>query len=119
MANPHNNYIINNGIKVHNSYGFPRSHAAAYSMISFWGMWLKKYYPLQFMAALLSEETDDRKVYNYINECKRLGIKVVHPDVNLSRNEFSIKNSDIIIAGFRSEERRVGKECRSRWSPYH
>lgn len=110
MADPHNNFIINKGIKVHNSYGFNHAHAAAYSMISFWGMWLKKYYPLQFMAALLSEETDDRKVYNYINECKRLGIKVIHPDINLSRNEFAIKGSDTIIAGF-SNIKGIGEKA--------
>ena len=100
MKAPYNNYIVNNGIIVHNSYCFPNSHAAAYSVISVWCMWLKYYYPLEFMTALLSEENDATKIHGYIRECKRLHIKVIHPDIDKSKDGFAIYDENTIISGF-------------------
>ncbi len=82
------------------SYCFNNAHAAAYSVISFWCMWLKYYHSLEFMTALLSEENDKTKIHGYIRECKRLGIKVIHPDINKSKGNFAICDKKTVISGF-------------------
>ena len=86
-------------IETFGRYGFNRSHAAAYSLISYHTAWLKAYYPAEFMAAMLSavlDKTDD--VVKYIAECKDLarhlpdlekGIEVLPPDVNESGWKFT------------------------------
>ena len=94
MENENHNYVANN-IVVHNS------HAAAYSVISYWCMWLKHYYPLQFLSSALAEEKDDNKIRSLIKECVRLKIKVKNPDINLSRNTFYPNiESNSILCGF-------------------
>ena len=77
-------------------YGFNKSHSAAYALLSFQTAYLKARYPVEFMAALLTSvmETTD-KVPFYINECKRMGIKVLPPDVNESNENFIISNGNI------------------------
>lgn len=86
------------------SYGFNKSHAAAYAMITFQTAYLKTYYPSEFMAALMtSEERDLDKISNYTSEIKRLNIGILPPDLNKSIREFSaIKDGerDAIIYGF-------------------
>jgi len=74
-------------------YGFNKSHSAAYALISFQTAYLKANYPVEYMAALLSSilGVADR-VSIYIQECKRLGIPVLPPDVNASDISFSIQN---------------------------
>lgn len=69
-------------------YSFNLSHSVAYSIVTYWTMWLKHYYPLEFMLSLLKTETDVVKRLNYLNECKRLGIRIKLPHVN--RSELSI-----------------------------
>lgn len=70
-------------------YGFNKSHSAAYAMITFQTAWLKKYYPNEFMAALISSVTDNKdKMSLYLSEVKRLGIEMINPDVNISKNQF-------------------------------
>jgi len=76
------------------SYAFNRSHSLCYSLIAVWEMWLKLYYPLEFMCALLSYGPDHKKE-ELINESKRLGLKIRLPDVNVSNSsvwEISSKN---------------------------
>ena len=79
------------------SYGFNKSHAAAYSMITFQTAYLKTYYPAEFMAASLSfEEGNAKKVAIYIDEAKRLGVGLLPPSINASLRQFSVvedKNS--------------------------
>ena len=80
-------------------YGFPRAHSVAYALLSYQTAWLKRHYPAEFMAALLSsvlDRTDD--VVHYISECRELarvlpnrdeGIRVLPPDVNESEWKFT------------------------------
>ena len=76
-------------------YGFNKSHSAAYAMITFQTTYLKKYYPQEFMAALLTSEQDNTdKVVKYIDEVKRLGIKLSPPSVRKSMIEFTAIKDD-------------------------
>lgn len=77
-------------------YGFNKSHSAAYAMITFQTAYLKTYYPQEFMAALLTSEQDNTdKIVKYIDEVKRLGIKLSPPDVKRSMIEFTaVKNEE-------------------------
>ena len=71
-------------------YGFNKSHSAAYAMVTFQTAFLKAYYPQEFMAALLTSEQDNTdKIVKYIDEVKRLGIKLLPPDVTKSMVEFT------------------------------
>lgn len=70
-------------------YGFNKSHSAAYAMITYQTAWLKTFYPQEFMAALLTSEQDNTdKIVKYIDEVKRLGIKLLPPSVLHSQIEF-------------------------------
>ncbi|HEX3031081.1 MAG TPA: DNA polymerase III subunit alpha, partial [Bacillota bacterium] len=72
-------------------YGFNKSHSAAYAYVSYQTAWLKANYPLEYMAALLTSIMDNSdKVALYIEECRRLGIKVLPPDVNESLRDFTV-----------------------------
>ncbi|WP_026928067.1 DNA polymerase III subunit alpha [Granulicoccus phenolivorans] len=67
------------------NYGFNKSHAAAYGLVSYWTAYLKANYPVEYMAALLTSVRDDKdKMAHYLNECRHMGIKVLPPDVNSS-----------------------------------
>lgn len=77
-------------------YAFNKSHSAAYGVVSYWTGYLKANYPAEYMAALLTSVKDDRdKLALYLNECRRMGIKVLPPDVNESRAEFAPSGTDI------------------------
>ncbi len=72
-------------------YGFNKSHAAAYAVVTYQTAYLKAHHPNEFMAALLTSEMGNTdKVVRYINECRNLGIKVLPPDVNDSGKDFSV-----------------------------
>jgi len=76
-------------------YGFNKSHSAAYAMVTYQTAWLKTHYPAEFMAALLTSEKDNTdKVVKYIDEVKRLGIKLLAPDINRSALEFTPDSED-------------------------
>ncbi len=76
-------------------YGFNKSHSAGYAMITFETSYLKTYYPQEFMAALLTSEADNTdKVVKYVDEVKRLGIKLLPPSVAESLISFAPKESD-------------------------
>ena len=81
--------------EAHAGYSFNRSHAVAYSMLSYWTAWLKHYYPLEFMFAVLKNEKDKDARTDYLLEAKRLGIKVLLPHVNESELDFSIQGNSI------------------------
>lgn len=70
--------------EAHAGYSFNLSHAVAYSMLSYWTAWLKKYYPLEFFHALLSNEKDGDAVTDYLIEAKRMGVKIKFPHINHS-----------------------------------
>ncbi|MDR0665590.1 MAG: DNA polymerase III subunit alpha [Helicobacteraceae bacterium] len=70
-------------------YGFNKSHSAAYAMITYQTAYLKRYYPAEYMSALLTYDARrSEKVATYINEVKRLGIDFVPPNINLSQIDF-------------------------------
>lgn len=72
-------------------YGFNKSHAAAYALISYQTAYLKANYPVEMLVALLNSEIDDTDKINYfIQDAKAIGIKIIHPDVNISQAYFSI-----------------------------
>ncbi|MDD3520436.1 MAG: DNA polymerase III subunit alpha [Actinomycetota bacterium] len=77
-------------------YGFNKSHSAAYAMISYQTAFLKANFPVEFMAALLSIRMGSQeKVSQYINECKRMEIKVLPPDINDSFSDFKVVSNSI------------------------
>ncbi|WP_331272632.1 DNA polymerase III subunit alpha [Motilibacter deserti] len=77
-------------------YAFNKAHSAAYGLVSYWTAFLKANYPAEYMAALLTSVRDDKdKSALYLNECRRMGIKVLPPDVNESDANFTPRGSDI------------------------
>ena len=81
--------------EAHAGYSFNRSHAVAYSMLSYWTAWLKHYYPLEFVFALLKNEGDKDTRTEYLLEAKRLGLKVLLPHINESDLDFTIQGNSI------------------------
>ncbi len=78
------------------SYAFNKAHAAAYSLVSYRTAYLKCYYPTQYMAALITSVLDRaNKVQEYFEECKKLQIKILPPDINRSNYDFSEDNGNI------------------------
>ncbi|MCU0265409.1 MAG: DNA polymerase III subunit alpha [Actinomycetia bacterium] len=77
-------------------YAFNKAHTAGYGLVSYWTAYLKANYPAEYMAALLTSVRDDKdKSALYLNECRRMGIKVLPPDVNESAASFTAVGSDI------------------------
>ncbi|HEX3898724.1 MAG TPA: DNA polymerase III subunit alpha, partial [Mycobacteriales bacterium] len=86
-------------------YAFNKSHAAGYGLVSYWTAFLKSRYPAEYMAALLTSVRDDKdKSALYLHECRRMGIKVLPPDVNSSDADFAPVGTDIRygMAGIRN-----------------
>ena len=81
--------------EAHAGYSFNRSHAVAYSMLSYYTAWLKCYYPLEFIFSILKNEGDKDARTEYLIEAKRLGIKVLLPHVNESGVYFSLQKESI------------------------
>src|SRR5215217_3682286 len=77
-------------------YAFNKAHSAAYGVISYWTAYLKANYPAEYMAALLtSTRVDKDKSAIYLNECRRMKIQVLPPDVNESVSDFASVGADI------------------------
>jgi len=77
-------------------YAFNKAHTAGYGLVSYWTAYLKANYPAEYMAALLTSTKDDKdKSAIYLGECRRMGIKVLPPDVNESESDFTPVGSDI------------------------
>ena len=77
-------------------YAFNRAHSAGYGIVSYWTAYLKANYPTEYMAALLTSVRDDKdKSALYLNECRRMGIKVLPPDVNESLGDYTPLGVDI------------------------
>ena len=81
--------------EAHAGYSFNKSHAVAYSTLSYWTAWLKYYYPLEFMFALLKNEKDKDTRTEYLIEAKRMGITIKLPHVNESDVDFKIEGKGI------------------------
>lgn len=77
-------------------YAFNRAHTAGYGLVSYWTAYLKANYPTEYMAALLTSVRDDKdKSAQYLNECRRMGLKVLAPDVNESFSDYAAIGADI------------------------
>ena len=80
-------------------YAFNKSHAAAYTIVSYQTAWLKYYYPVEFMAALMTSVIDNpTKVAEYIMECRKMNIQLLPPDINEGERDFSVSNGRIRYA---------------------
>lgn len=97
-------------IEEFSEYAFNMSHSLAYSITSYHTAWLKVYYPLEFMCALLNVfKYNQEEVQKYLEECQRMGISIVAPDINLSQNDFIIREAELIY-GF-TAIRNVGTDA--------
>ena len=104
-------------------YAFNKAHSAAYGVISYWTAFLKAHYPAEYMAALLTSVGDSKdKMALYLNECRRMGIRVLAPDVNESNLYFSAVGADIrfglgavrnvganVVAGIKQSRETAGR----------
>jgi DNA-directed DNA polymerase III PolC len=98
---PYHNYVAN-GFIVHNSgnYAFNVSHSAAYTALGWYTVWLKVYYPTEFIAAFLTFHKSGDKIAEGCKEAARLGVQVNKPNVNISKSGFSITGESEITTGF-------------------
>ncbi len=82
------------------AYGFNKAHAASYGMVAYYTSYMKANYPVEYMNALLSAESSDaEKVSQAVHECRRMGIKVLVPDINESHLDFSISKDPESLEG--------------------
>lgn len=89
-------------------YAFNKAHSSAYGLVTYWTAYLKANFPAEYMAALLTSVRDDKdKSAIYLNECRRMGIKVLTPNVNESEANFAAQGDDVILFGL-TAVRNVG-----------
>jgi DNA polymerase-3 subunit alpha len=81
--------------EAHAGYSFNKSHAVAYSTLSYWTAWLKTYYPIEFMYSILKNEKDKDARTEYLIEAKRMGISIKLPHINDSDIDFKIEGKGI------------------------
>ena len=91
--------IIFDKIEAFAGYGFNRSHAVEYSLISYFTMWLRVHYPAEYFAACMSI-VDEDKLPGLVKDAREAGIEVMPPDVNLSADRYTIPNDKTILAPF-------------------
>ncbi|NHB92468.1 DNA polymerase III subunit alpha [Photorhabdus cinerea] len=81
-------------------YGFNKSHSAAYALVSYQTLWLKAHYPAEFMAAVMTADMDNtEKVVGLIDECWRMGLKILPPDINSGLYHFHVNDDGEIVYG--------------------
>jgi DNA polymerase-3 subunit alpha len=81
-------------------YGFNKSHSAAYAVLSYQTAWLKAHFPEAFMAAVMSADLDDTdKVVTLVDECARMGVTILPPDLNASAYDFTVAGARVIRYG--------------------
>jgi DNA polymerase III subunit alpha len=79
-------------------YAFNRAHTAGYGLVSYWTAYLKANYPAEYMAALLTTNADNKdKLALYLGECRRMGIRVLPPDINSSSLNYTAVGEDILV----------------------
>lgn len=83
-------------------YGFNRSHAIEYSVISYWTMWVRVRYPAEYFAACLSIVDKEEKIPGLIADARAAGIELLPPDINLSSDRFTIPDDKHLLAPFSS-----------------
>jgi len=77
-------------------YGFNKSHSAAYGVVAYWTAWLKANYPVEFMAALMSNDLNDTdKIADFCAECRTMGIPILSPSINASIGRFAVEGDAI------------------------
>lgn len=107
---PHN-YVLDNGLICHNSYGFNKSHATAYGIIAYWGMYLKVHYPLEFYWALLKNEPTRIRIQTFAKDAKKHGIELLPPSVSVSKKHFAIDDKHKAIRGSLVDIKGVGENA--------
>ncbi|ABX48669.1 DNA polymerase III, alpha subunit [Shewanella baltica OS625] len=81
-------------------YGFNKSHSAAYALVSYQTLWLKTHFPAQFMAAVMSADMDNTdKIVTLVDECERMGLPLIPPDVNKGLFKFTVDDDLRIVYG--------------------
>ncbi len=81
-------------------YGFNKSHSAAYALVSYQTLWLKTHYPAEFMAAVMTADMDNtEKVVGLVDECLRMGLTVLPPDINSGLYRFNVDSNGAIVYG--------------------
>ncbi|WP_108652045.1 DNA polymerase III subunit alpha [Dongshaea marina] len=81
-------------------YGFNKSHSAAYALVSYHTLWLKTHYPAEFMAAVMTADMDNtEKVVGLVDECHRMGLKLIPPDLNCGQYRFTVNDEGAIVYG--------------------
>ncbi len=81
-------------------YGFNKSHSAAYALVSYQTLWLKTHYPAEFMAAVMTADMDNtEKVVGLVDECHRMKLKVLPPDINAGLYRFNVDEDGAIVYG--------------------
>ncbi|QSX32444.1 DNA polymerase III subunit alpha [Shewanella avicenniae] len=81
-------------------YGFNKSHSAAYALVSYQTLWLKTHYPSEFMAAVMSADMDNTdKIVTLVDECDRMGLTIIPPDVNKGLFKFTVDDGQKIVYG--------------------
>lgn len=81
-------------------YGFNKSHSAAYALVSYQTLWLKAHYPAEFMAAVMTADMDNtEKVVGLVDECWRMELKVLPPDINSGQYQFHVNENGEIVYG--------------------
>ncbi|WMY94769.1 MAG: DNA polymerase III subunit alpha [Arsenophonus sp.] len=81
-------------------YGFNKSHSTAYALVSYQTLWLKTHYPAEFMAAVLTADMDNTdKIVTLIDECWRMGLKILPPDINTGLYNFHVNENNEILYG--------------------
>jgi DNA polymerase-3 subunit alpha len=109
-------------------YAFNKAHSAGYGVLSYWTAYLKANHPAEYMAALLTSVGDSKdKLGMYLNECRRMGIKVLAPDINESFVDFTAVNGDIRfgLGAVRNvganvvEGIRTSREAKGRFESFH
>ncbi len=81
-------------------YGFNKSHSAAYALVSYQTLWLKTHYPAEFMAAVMTADMDNtEKVVSLVDECHRMGLKILPPDINSGLYHFHVNENSEIVYG--------------------
>lgn len=93
---------IYSDIKYFGGYGFNRAHAASYAMVSYVTAYFKFNHPAEYMAALLTSVSDKERIAPYLNECRRMGIKVKPPSINKSAQNFQVVSEKEVLFGLAS-----------------
>jgi DNA polymerase-3 subunit alpha len=95
------------------NYGFNKAHSASYAYVTYWTAWLKSNYPIEFMAALLEADLDN---FNHVvidmEECKRMGIQVLQPNINKSDFYFKVEDGKDVrfgLAGIKNVGEDIAK----------